>query len=119
MTQILNDKYQYIHKMLYNEHGHEGMEFHDTWRDFSFELENHMVDIESPKDCSKFIIESIIADQKAGCPAGLAYHPIFGYFHIWSAGQGPGIGLYEQWDEEKFLKRISILTQEQKEKYLR
>lgn len=70
------------------------------------------------KHCPTAIKKAFQKDTKEGCPSAISYHPVFGYFHIWSAGQGPGLGKYEDKDDNKLKERISKLSEEQKKKYL-
>jgi hypothetical protein len=120
MIQILNDKYQYIYKMLYDESASENINFLENWQKFAFELEKYLISTNDEKwdECPFEVLDAMYSDAESGCSAGISYHPIFGYFHIYTCGQGPGIGLYEHFNEEKFLERVNLLTKEEKEKFL-
>lgn len=121
MIEKLKNKYQNIYKMLYLDDAIiDDLLPSDRWRDFAFELEKYLLfpGDEKQKECPIEIQNSILEDSKAGYPAGMCYHPIFGYFHIYSCGQGPGIGLYEKFNHGEFSERISSLSDEEKKQYL-
>ncbi len=112
----LNKRYENIRRLLWDYH----KEDRDLWYSFSFELEEHMCwnDKNLMKNCPKNIKKAFQQDQKDRYPSAVSYHPLFGYFHISSGGQGPCIGEYEDENIEKLKERISKLNDEQKRKYL-
>lgn len=112
---VLNNKYEKIKKILWEDQNDPNL-----LQEFCFELEKLMCwqDEVLMKNCPSTIKKAFQKDNKEGCPAAISHHPVFGYFHIWSAGQGPGLGKYEDRNDDLLKERISKLNDEQKKKYL-
>lgn len=49
-----------------------------------------------PKQC----LDSYNADVEDRVPSAIGKHPELGWFHIWSAGQGPALGWAEWWPQD-------------------
>jgi hypothetical protein len=70
-------------------------------QELAFELEKHMMswcDLET-SGCPEEFVNAAKAASSEGVPTGYGRHPEYGWFVIWSAGQGPGIDKLETWPE--------------------
>jgi hypothetical protein len=69
-----------------------------NYQKLAFELENYLIVRKEWDTCGapEAYIKEAIAGCEEGVPTGFGKHPKYGWFVIWTAGQGPRISLLEK-----------------------